>query len=78
MLAFQALNVGGIMICDDYLGGSPDKKAEGVLSTPKMAIDVFTTLFRDRLRIIAGQPLYQLAFTKTADRGRDDPTSRGQ
>ena len=78
VLAFQALNVGGIMICDDYLGGSPDSKAEGVLSTPKMAIDVFMTLFRNRLRIIVGQPLYQLAFTKTADRGRDDPTSRGQ
>ena len=76
-LAFQSLKVGGVMICDDYLGGSPVKGSEGILSTPKMAIDVFTTLFNDRLQIIRGQPLYQLAFTKTAGRDRDDPSSRG-
>jgi predicted O-methyltransferase YrrM len=77
ILAFQALNVGGVIICDDYLGGAPDPKSEGILSTPKMAIDVFTTLFRDRLQILRGQPLYQMAFIKTAGRGRDDPSSRG-
>ncbi len=64
VLAFQALVVrvssfATIISVDRQYRGS-----EAVLSTPKMAIDTFTTLFNDRLQIIRGQPLYQLALSK--------------
>jgi predicted O-methyltransferase YrrM len=73
VLAFRIIKPGGLIICDDYLGGGPGD----VLQSPKIAIDAFTTIFRDKLSILSPQPLYQLAFTKTADLAKDDPTSRG-
>ena len=43
----------------------------------KLAVDAFTTIYRDRLDIPWGQPLYQLAMIKKADRAADDPGARG-
>jgi len=77
VLAFRALRTGGLIICDDYLGGAGVGN-ELTLGSPKIAIDAFTTIFRDRIEIIGGQPLYQLAFYKRADRNDDDATSRGE
>ena len=48
------------------------------LGSPKYAVDTVTTMYRDRLQIIAGQPLYQLAMIKTSDRSDDDLASRAQ
>ena len=73
-LAFKALALGGLVICDDYLGGS---QRDIVLDTPKIAIDAFTNIYRDQIEIISGVPLYQLAFRKIIDRSHDDPSSRG-
>jgi hypothetical protein len=74
---FRALKPGGLIICDDYLGGAGQGN-DLILGSPKIAVDAFTTIFRDRIEIIVGQPLYQLAFTKRRDRDDDDPTSRGE
>ncbi|MEB0110439.1 class I SAM-dependent methyltransferase [Variovorax sp. RTB1] len=76
ILAFRVLKPGGLMICDDYLGGAGPGK-DPTLGSPKIAVDAFTTLYRDRLEIVAGQPLYQLAMKKSSDREWDDPASRG-
>jgi len=77
ILAFRALKVGGVIICDDYLGGTGPGQ-ELTLGSPKIAIDAFTTIFRPQIEIIAGQPLYQLAFVKRVECSEDDPTSRGE
>jgi predicted O-methyltransferase YrrM len=76
VLSFRILRPGGVIICDDYLGGD-GLKDNVTLASPKIAIDAFTTIFRDRLEIFSGQPLYQLAFRKLRDAHDDDPTSRG-
>ena len=76
ILAFRVLKPGGLLICDDYLGGA-GKGHELTLGSPKIAVDAFTTIYRDRLEIIPGQPLYQLAMKKHGDRIDDDPASRG-
>jgi predicted O-methyltransferase YrrM len=75
VLAFHATRPGGIIICDDYLKGT--RTADITLNSPKLGVDAFTTLYRDRLDIPWGQPLYQLAMIKTADRSPDDPGARG-
>ncbi|WP_399696622.1 class I SAM-dependent methyltransferase [Xenophilus sp.] len=77
ILGFRLLNPGGLMICDDYLGGA-GSNADLTLGSPKMGVDAFTTLYRDRLEIVGGQPLYQLAMRKSTDRTDDDPASRGR
>lgn len=75
VLAFHATRPGGIIICDDYLKGT--RAGDLTLGSPKLAVDAFTTIYRDRLEIPWGQPLYQLAMVKTADRAPDDPSARG-
>ena len=75
VLAFHAVRIGGIIICDDYLKGSSG--ADPMLNSPKLGVDAFTTLYRDRLEIPWGQPLYQLTMIKTAERSPDDPGARG-
>ncbi len=66
VLAFHATTPGGIIICDDYL--IAPRTAELTLDSPKIAVDAFTTIYRDRVKIVWGQPLYQLAMIKIADR----------
>ena len=75
VLAFHAIYQGGIIICDDYLKGA--SSGDPTLGSPKLAVDAFTTIYRDRLDIPWGQPLYQLAMIKKADRAADDPSARG-
>lgn len=75
VLAFHATLPGGIIICDDYLKGV--RGGDLTLGSPKLAVDAFTTIYRDRIDIPWGQPLYQLAMIKTADRAGDDPGARG-
>ena len=75
VLAFHATRPGGIIICDDYLKRA--RNGDATLDSPKLGVDAFTSLYRDRLDIPWGQPLYQLAMIKTADRPADDPGGRG-
>ena len=67
VLAFRLLKVGGLMLCDDYQWVEPGRKADDLLARPKMAIDAFTTIYADRLRVILSVPIIQTAFVKTAD-----------
>ena len=75
VLAFHATLPGGVIICDDYLKGV--RGGDLTLGSPKLAVDAFTTIYRDRIDIPWGQPLYQLAMVKIADRAGDDPGARG-
>lgn len=47
-LAFELLKSGGLMICDDYLGG----EWANPLDQPKMAIDAFVNCNLRRLRVL--------------------------
>jgi predicted O-methyltransferase YrrM len=76
VLGFRILKPGGLMICDDYLGGAGSNE-DLILGSPKIAVDAFTTIYRDRIELIGRQPLYQLAMRKHSDRLDDDPASRG-
>jgi predicted O-methyltransferase YrrM len=75
VLAFHATRPGGIIIVDDYL--IEPRSGERTLDSPKIAVDAFTTIYRDRLKLPWGQPLYQLAMIKTAERSADHPGARG-
>ncbi len=66
VLSFRITQVGGVLLCDDYLWQGP-KGAEGdITDRPKLAIDAFTNCYADKIRILHGMPLYQIAFQKTA------------
>jgi predicted O-methyltransferase YrrM len=63
VMAFPLLKVGGLMIFDDYLWSNPN--SDSSVASPKIAIDAFTTIFRDQIQFISA-PLYQLYMVKTA------------
>lgn len=56
ILGFELLNYGGLMIIDDYLwmpsNSETQNKTFNPLETPKLAIDAFTTIYRDSLKFI--------------------------
>jgi predicted O-methyltransferase YrrM len=64
---FDLVRVGGLLICDDYLWADPRWGGENVLGRPKIAIDAVTTIYADKLKIIAGLPNIQVYFQKIAD-----------
>jgi predicted O-methyltransferase YrrM len=64
VLAFRLLKRGGVMAFDDYLWSPFKPGSEDPLSTPKMAVDAFTTLFARQARVLAGLPIYQLYVQK--------------
>jgi predicted O-methyltransferase YrrM len=57
-MAFHLLETKGIMVFDDYLW----KMEQNMLHTPKVAIDMFTTLFKERAQIVMVG--YQVAIQK--------------
>jgi predicted O-methyltransferase YrrM len=59
--AFKLLRVGGVLIFDDYLW--PGDPAMDMRRAPKLAIDAFTTIFSEKIRIISA-PLYQIYVQK--------------
>ncbi|MBB3179827.1 class I SAM-dependent methyltransferase [Variovorax sp. Sphag1AA] len=77
ILGFRALKPGGLLICDDYMGGA-GSNANLTLGSPKIAVDAFTNIYRDRIEIFGWQPINQCAFTKKGERDDDDPASRGR
>jgi predicted O-methyltransferase YrrM len=60
-MAWQVLKVGGVIVFDDYVWGSDYP----VLHKPKIAIDTFTNIYHDKLRVIFVG--YQLAVQKIGD-----------
>jgi predicted O-methyltransferase YrrM len=64
VLGFQLLNPGGVMAFDDYLWSPMRPGTENPLLLPKAAIDAFTTLYSQKLRILPNLPLYQLYIQK--------------
>lgn len=51
VLAFGLLKVGGLMICDDYLWSQEPHGSEILTNAPKIAIDAFVNIHRQKLRI---------------------------
>lgn len=60
LMSYHLLKVGGVMMCDDYVW-----RHGNVLHEPKIAIDNFTNIFRDKLAPILDAPLRQIYFVKT-------------
>ena len=67
IFSYHLLRDGGLMICDDYTWTLESRTEIDTLSNPKIAIDAFSTIFRRSLVLIAGLPLFQMAFIKQAD-----------
>jgi len=66
VLAFELTAPGGVIAFDDYLWKPEDGEiADSPLRRPKPAVDAFTNLFDDKIRIL-NLPLYQLYVQKTA------------
>ena len=66
VLGFELLKPGGVMEFDDYIWSPMRPGTENPLLLPKAAIDAFTTLFSQKIRIIPNLPLYQLYIQKNA------------
>jgi predicted O-methyltransferase YrrM len=64
VLAFRLLRRGGVLAFDDYLWSPFLRGSEDPLSTPKIAIDAFTTIFARQARVLSGLPLYQVYLQK--------------
>jgi predicted O-methyltransferase YrrM len=64
VLAFQLLKPGGVIAFDDYIWSPMRPGTENPLLLPKVAIDAFTTIYSQKLRILPNLPLYQLYIQK--------------
>lgn len=64
VLGFRLLARGGVMAFDDYLWDPYGSGASNPLLLPKSAIDAFTTIFSNQLKIVPNFPLYQLYIQK--------------
>jgi predicted O-methyltransferase YrrM len=60
-MAWQILKVGGVIVFDDYMWGID----YSILHKPKIAIDMFTNTYHDKLRVV--HVGYQLAVQKLKD-----------
>ena len=64
---FDLLKVGGLMICDDYLWDDPRFGGGATLGRPKIALDSFTTIYADKIRMVRGASNVQVYFQKISD-----------
>ena len=64
VIAFQLLRSGGLMALDDYLWSLEDTASRSPLNSPKIAIDAFTNILSNKIRIVPDLPLYQLYVQK--------------
>lgn len=51
-LSFLALKEGGLLLCDDYMGGRPGKTYDDLVTSPKRAIEAFMKVFKGRVEVI--------------------------
>lgn len=66
-MAFPLLKIGGLMVFDDYLWNFGFEMHHTPLKIPKIAVDAFTNIFYDKVKIIHGLPSYQLYLVKTTN-----------
>ena len=59
-LAYKLLKRGGVLILDDYIW----RHELGILHEPKLAIDSFVNIYRDKLAFIPDLPLRQVSLVK--------------
>ena len=64
---FDLVKVGGLLICDDYLWDDPRFGGNRTLGRPKIAIDAFSTIYADKVKIVRGMPNLQTYFFKVSD-----------
>lgn len=64
VLSFNLLKGGGLMIFDDYHWTIEPHGQEDILNSPKLAVDMFISLYRRRMRLFA-QSGHQIALRKT-------------
>jgi predicted O-methyltransferase YrrM len=64
---FDLVKKGGLIICDDYLWDDPRWGGNRTLGRPKIALDAFTTIYADKLRMVRGLPNTQVYFQKIAE-----------
>lgn len=62
VLGFRLLKVGGFMIFDDYTWYDQTTN-DGIRSSPKLAIDAFSSCFFDRIKFL-NNPVMQVGFVK--------------
>ena len=67
VLGFQALAVGGIMLCDDCVSWKhTDNKISKLQASPKLAVDAFVHCNWDRIEMLTLPNGWQTAFVRTA------------
>jgi predicted O-methyltransferase YrrM len=64
---FDLVKPGGLVICDDYLWDDPKFGGDRPLGRPKMALDAFTSIYAEKLRMVRGMTNVQVYFQKIAD-----------
>ena len=64
VLSFHILKEGGLMIFDDYHWSIEPHGSEDILNSPKLAVDLFISLYRRKVRLFA-QSREQIALQKT-------------
>ena len=67
VVGFDLVKVGGLIICDDYLWDDPKFGGHRTLGRPKIAIDAFTTIYHEKIKMIRGLWNLQMAFVKASD-----------
>lgn len=65
VLSFNMLKEGGLMIFDDYHWSIEPHGQEDILNSPKLAIDMFISLYRRKAQLFA-QSRNQIALRKTS------------
>lgn len=65
VLGFQLLTVGGVMVFDDYLWMYSDNGVVDLTKSPKLAIDAFTSIYTNKLRIHPAS-ISQIVVQKTS------------
>ena len=66
LLSFKLLKINGVIAFDDYLWQENPDSTPDVLHSPKIAIDAFTNIYCQKLRIFSA-PLWQLYIKKISD-----------
>ncbi len=66
LLSFKLLKINGVIAFDDYLWQENLDNTPDVLRSPKIAIDAFTNIYCQKLRIFSA-PLWQLYIKKISD-----------
>jgi predicted O-methyltransferase YrrM len=64
VLGFELASIGAAIVFDDYLWQRDPTGVPDHYSMPKPAIDAFVNIYRRKLEIVAGAPLYQLYLQK--------------